>query len=135
MTLAELRQLKEETGTLLAALDRALAAERAALRSRDAEALERAAADKTDMVGALEVLGGRICRLDRQTLAREFADLRPLAQALARANRVNGGAIELNRAFAERLLAVLHGGGRGATVYDASGRLRQRPGARQVGYA
>lgn len=127
--------LRDELGALLDELSEVLATELKALRQRDSEGLEAAAARKLELVAALETATGKYCRaggkLDRQTLGK----LERQARACAQANRVNGGAIELNRNMAGRLLETLRGGTRTQATYDASGRLHRSPGGRPVGLA
>lgn len=127
--------LRDELAGLLDELSQVLAAELKALRGRDSESLEAAAARKLELVTALETATGNYCRaggkLDRQTLGK----LERQARACAQANRVNGGAIELNRNMAGRLLETLRGGTRTLATYDASGRLNRSGAGRPVGLA
>ncbi len=130
-----LAELREELAGLLDELSLVLADELTALRQRDSEGLELGAARKLELVTALETATGNFCRaggkLDRQSLAA----LARQAEACAHANRVNGGAIELNRNLTGRLLATLRGGPRPIATYDANGRLQQRTAGRPVGHA
>ncbi len=130
-----LAELREELAGLLDELSLVLADELTALRQRDSEGLELGAARKLELVTALETATGNFCRaggkLDRQSLA----TLERQAKVCAQANRVNGGAIELNRNMTGRLLATLRGGPRPIVTYDASGRLQQRAAGRPVGHA
>ena len=134
-TPASLAELREELGALLDELTAVLAAELKALRQRDSEGLEAATARKLDLVTTLETATGKYCRaggkLDRETLGA----LERQAQACVHANRVNGGAIELNRNMTGRLLETLRGGARTIATYDASGRLHRRNAGRAVGLA
>lgn len=122
-------------GGLLDELTEVLATELKALRQRDSDGLEAAAARKLELVSALEAATGNYCRaggkLDRATLG----TLERQAKACAQANRVNGGAIELNRNMTSRLLDTLRGGARTQATYDASGRLNRRNAGRPVGLA
>lgn len=127
--------LKRELATVFGELEAVLTAEFAALRSRDVAALEQSSAAKSALVSRLERLTPQLARLDRAAIARELAAVRAQAQGCLAANRVNGGAIELNRSFTERLLDVLRGERRAAPLYDAGGRLERRAGLRRVGYA
>ncbi len=130
-----LSALRQELAALLDELRVVLANELTALRQRDSDGLEQAATRKLELVTALEAATGNYCRaggkLDRQSLA----TLERQAKACAQANRVNGGAIELNRNMTGRLLATLRGGPRPIVTYDASGRLQQRAAGRPVGHA
>ena len=127
--------LREQLGSLLDELTEVLAEELKALRQRDSEGLEAAAARKLELVTALETATGNYCRaggkLDRQTLGK----LERQAKACAQANRVNGGAIELNRNMAGRLLETLRGGTRTQATYGANGRLSRSGAGRPVGLA
>lgn len=131
----EAAALKRELATVFGELEAVLSAEFAALRSRDVAALEQSSATKFALVSRLERLAPQLARLDRAAIARELAAVRAQAQACLSANRVNGGTIELNRSFTERLLDVLRGERRTAPLYDAGGRLERRTGLRRVGYA
>ena len=122
---------QHEIAALLAELSGTLANEREALRLRDSERLEAAVAHKAALVAALETATGNFCRNDPARAAADLAGLRELAVACARANRVNGGAIELNRNLVERLLDTLRGV-RPTPVYDASGQLNRRETQRAV---
>lgn len=130
-----LEALRQELGGLLDELTEVLAKELKALRQRDSDGLEAAAARKLELVNALETATGKYCRaggkLDRETLGA----LERQAKACAQANRVNGGAIELNRNMASRLLETLRGGPRTIATYDANGRLNRRNAGRPVGLA
>ncbi len=130
-----LAELHQELGALLDELTAVLALELKALRQRDSAGLEAASARKLELVTALETATGNYCRaggkLDRATLGA----LERQAQACAHANRVNGGAIELNRNMTGRLLETLRGGARAIATYDASGRLHRRNAGRAVGLA
>ena len=130
-----LAELREELAGLLDELSLVLADELTALRQRDSEGLELGAARKLELVTALETATGNFCRaggkLDRQSLAA----LARQAEACAHANRVNGGAIELNRNLTGRLLDTLRGGPRPLATYDANGRLHRRSAGRPVGLA
>lgn len=130
-----LTELRQQLGTLLDELGVVLASELKALRQRDSEGLESAAARKLELVVALETTTGNYCRaggkLDRPSLAA----LERQAKACAQANRVNGGAIELNRNMTGRLLDTLRGGPRPLATYDANGRLQRRSPGRAVGLA
>lgn len=130
-----LAELRHALGALLDELSVALASELTSLRRRDSDGLEVAAARKLELVTALETATGNYCRaggkLDRPSLA----TLERQARACARANRVNGGAIELNRNMTGRLLETLRGGPRPIAIYDASGRLQRRTAGRPVGHA
>ena len=132
---AVLAELREELGALLDELTTVLAAELKALRQRDSEALQAASARKLELVTTLEIATGKYCRaggkLDHETLGA----LERQAQACVHANRVNGGAIELNRNMTVRLLEILRGGARTIATYDASGRLHRRNAGRAVGLA
>ena len=134
-TSAVLAELREELGARLDELTTVLAAELKALRQRDSEALQAASARKLELVTTLEIATGKYCRaggkLDRETLGA----LERQAQACVHANRVNGGAIELNRNMTGRLLETLRGGARTIATYDASGRLHRRNAGRAVGLA
>ena len=127
--------LRRELSTLLEELSAVLAAEYAALRARDGERLEAAAARKLELVTALDAATGNYCRAGGKLAPAEFGALQHQAAACARANRVNGGTIELNRNLVARLLDTLRGGARAITTYDASGRLHRRGAARPVGHA
>ena len=130
-----LAALRQELGALLDELSVVLASERNALRQRDSDGLEAAAARKLELVAALETATGNYCRaggkLDRQALA----TLARQAKACALANRINGGAIELNRTMTGRLLETLRGGPRLIATYGANGRLQRRNVGRPVGHA
>ena len=130
-----LGELRQALGALLDELGVVLAKELLALRQRDSDGLEQAAARKLELVTALETATGNYCRaggkLDRQSLA----TLERQAKACAHANRVNGGAIELNRNMTGRLLETLRGGPRPIATYDANGRLQRRTAGRPVGQA
>ena len=132
-TPSRLDELRQTLSGLLDELTEVLATELKALRRRDSEGLEAAAARKLELVNALEAATGNYCRaggkLDRETLGA----LERQAKACAQANRVNGGAIELNRNMAGRLLDTLRGGTRTIATYDASGRLNRRNAGRPVG--
>ena len=134
-TPSHLSELRQELGTLLDELTAVLATELKALRQRDSDGLEAAAARKLELVAALESATGNYCRaggkLDRETLG----TLQRQAKACALANRVNGGAIELNRNMIGRLLETMRGGTRTIATYDASGRLNRRNDGRPVGLA
>lgn len=131
---SDLPALRQELGLLLDALGAALAAENTALHGRDSAALERAAASKLELLGRLEDTSGNYCRQGGNLGEPELAGLRARAALCMRANRVNGGAIELNRHLVAGLLDVLRGGSRTPTVYDASGRVQRRDSARPVGH-
>ncbi len=128
-------ELRLELGALLDELRGVLASELNALRQRDSDGLEAAVARKLELVVALETATGNYCRaggkLDRQSLI----TLERQAKACATANRINGGAIELNRNLTGRLLETLRGGPRPIATYDASGRLQRRNAGRPVGHA
>jgi flagellar biosynthesis/type III secretory pathway chaperone len=134
-TVPSLAELRQELSALFDEMSVVLAKELTALRQRDSEGLEHHAARKLELVAALEAATGNYCRaggkLDRQSLA----TLARQAKACAQANRINGGAIELNRAMTGRLLETLRGGPRPIATYDASGRLQQRASGRPVGLA
>ena len=134
-TASTLDELRKTLGDLLDELTEVLAVELKTLRQRDSEGLEAAAARKLELVAALETATGNYCRaggkLDRDTLGA----LERQAKACAQANRVNGGAIELNRNMAGRLLDTLRGSARTIATYDASGRLHRRNAGRPVGHA
>ena len=134
-TPSRLEELRRELGALLDELTVVLAAELKALRQRDSDGLEAAAARKLELVAALETATGNFCRaggkLDRETLGA----LERQAKACAQANRVNGGAIELNRNMASRLLDTLRGGTRTQPAYHRSGPLYRRAAGRPVGLA
>lgn len=132
---AEARALNEEVAGLMRDLGTALGAEFGALRARDIDALEAVVAQKTAIVNALEAAGGRIKRLDPAARSAQFADLGSAARDCLVANRINGGAIELNRNLVERLLDTVRGTPRGIPVYDANGRVSQRQTGRQMGRA
>ena len=74
-------------------------------------------------------------RENRRPAQARLGALERQAKACAQANRVNGGAIELNRNMAGRLLETLRGGTRTIATYDASGRLNRRNAGRPVGLA
>lgn len=132
----DLTEKRRQLGVLLDELKATLAAENQALRSRDAEGLEAAAARKLTLVGALEEATGNYCRAGGKLDREEMRDLRRQALACARANRINGGAIELNRNMVSRLIDTLRGGQpRGIATYDASGRLHRAAAGRPVGHA
>lgn len=122
-------------GLLLDELKLTLAAEQQALMGRDADALEAAAARKLSLVTALEEATGNYCRAGGKLERDELRELRRQAQACARANRANGGAIELNRTLVGRLLDTLRGTPRGPATYNASGRLQRGGAGRPVGHA
>ena len=134
-TASTLDELRKTLGNLLDELTEVLAVELKTLRQRDSEGLEAAAARKLELVAALETATGNYCRaggkLDRDTLGA----LERQAKACAQANRVNGGAIELNRNMAGRFLDTLRGSARTIATYDASGRLHRRNAGRPVGHA
>ena len=113
-----------EVQELLATLQALLADELAALGSHDAARLEAIVARKTALVATLETATRHLATLP--AAAAEWAALRPLATACANANRVNGGAIALNRGLVERLVALTRCPA-GPATYTAHGRLT--PGA------
>ncbi len=119
---------------LLAEFASALRDEFEALRERDLERLNAAIARKSELVSALEASTGKFCRSGRE-LAQTWPELAALAAQCAEANRVNGGAIALNRGLVSELLDTLHGPRRAEPTYDAAGRLARRDRARPVGTA
>ena len=123
-----------ELAELLEALSGALSDELAALRKRDVEQLTAAVQHKAALIAALNTATGKYCR-DGQPLPAAWADVRRLAAQCAEANRVNGGAIELNRGMVSRLVEIAHGGRLGAATYSASGRIQRRDASRPVGLA
>ena len=135
MHAADMAGLTRELESVLDRLEQALAAEFAALRTRDLDALDASGVAKTDALAALERISAELARHERATVTRELGALRARAAQLAAANRRNGGAIDLNRRFAERLIQILRGGAEGPSVYDAGGRIASRGGLRRVGYA
>lgn len=126
---------RRQMGLLLDELKLTLAAEQQALTGRDADALEAAAARKLSLVTALEEATGNYCRAGGKLEQDELRELRRQAQACARANRANGGAIELNRNLVGRLLDTLRGAPRGPATYNANGRLQRGGAGRPVGHA
>ncbi|MEQ8232535.1 MAG: hypothetical protein RLW61_19405 [Gammaproteobacteria bacterium] len=125
---------RNELAELLTALSGALADELAALRRRDVEQLTAAVQHKAALIAALDDATGKYCR-DGRPLPPEWADVRRLAAQCAEANRVNGGAIELNRGMVARLVEITHGGRLGTATYSASGRIQRRDASRPVGHA
>jgi flagellar biosynthesis/type III secretory pathway chaperone len=119
---------------LLGALGDTLREELNALRCRDIGALEAAVQVKADLIAALEQATGKYCR-PGTPLPLEWSEVRRLAAACAEANRVNGGAIELNRGMVARLVEITHGGRLGPATYTAHGHLKRRDASRGVGYA
>ncbi len=132
---SRLAELRQELSALLDELTAMLATEFTALRQRDSEGLEAAAARKLELVAALETATGNFCRAGGKLDRESMGALERQAKACAKANRVNGGAIELNRNMAGRLLETLRGGARAIATYDASGRLHRRNSGRPVGLA
>lgn len=130
-----LSTLRDELDLLLGELDAVLIAENTALRQRDSLGLEHAAALKLELLERLETTSGNYCRAGGNLADPELSSVRVRAATCMRANRINGGAIELNRNLVGRLLDTLRGGTRLPAVYDASGRVQQRELARPVGYA
>lgn len=126
---------RRQMSLLLDELKLTLAAEQQAIAGRDADALEAAAARKLALVTALEEATGNYCRAGGKLERDELRELRRQAQACARANRANGGAIELNRTLVGRLLDTLRGTPRGPATYNASGRLQRGGAGRPVGHA
>ncbi|MCB1749218.1 MAG: flagellar protein FlgN [Gammaproteobacteria bacterium] len=125
---------RPEFERLLGALGEALRDELAALRSRDVAALEAAVQTKAGLIAALEQATGKYCHPGK-ALPLEWSEVRRMAQACAEANRVNGGAIELNRGMVARLVEITQGGRLGPATYTAHGRLNRRDASRGVGYA
>ncbi|MGE0484853.1 MAG: hypothetical protein AB7Q81_11995 [Gammaproteobacteria bacterium] len=125
---------REAFERLLGALGEALREELGALRSRDVVALEAAVQTKAGLIAALEQATGKYCRPGK-ALPLEWNEVRRLAAACAEANRINGGAIELNRGMVARLVEITHGGRLGPATYTAHGRLKRRDASRGVGYA
>ena len=130
-----LAELRQQLGNLLDELGVVLARELQALRQRDSENLESAALRKLELVAALETATGNYCRAGGKLDRASLASLERQARACAQANRVNGGAIELNRNLTGRLLDTLRGGPRPLATYDANGRLHRRSAGRPVGLA
>lgn len=131
---APLAGVRDELATLLDELAASLACEYDALGQRDSERLEQTVARKAALVAALEAATGNYCRAGGKLNQTELGELRLKAAACQRANRINGGAIELNRNLVGCLLDTLRGGARIST-YDASGRLKRRDQARPVAQA
>ena len=113
---------------LLEDFDRVLTSEYDALRTRDVDALEEAAASKQQLVGTLATLG-RQCPPPPADAAlsveesAEWAQIRALLARCALANRTNGAAIDASRNFVTSLLDLFCGRRPGERVYDASGRM------------
>ncbi len=127
--------LREEVAGLMRDLGTTLGAEFGALRARDIDALEAVVAQKTAIVNALEAASGKVGRLDAATRVGEFAALGAQARDCLVANRINGGAIELNRNLVDRLLDTVLGTPHGLPVYNAQGRLNRRQTGTQMGRA
>lgn len=119
-----------EVPALLATLEALLADELAALGSHDAARLEDIVARKTALVATLETATKHLAALP--ATAAEWAAIRPLATACANANRVNGGAIALNRGLVERLVALTRDVPAGPATYTAHGRLAPGVAARDL---
>lgn len=132
---ADVAALKSEVAGLMNDLSTALGAEFGAIRAHDVDALEAVIAQKAAIVSALEAAGRRIGQLPAAERAGAFADLGTLARECQTANRINGGAIELNRNLVERLLDTVRGTPRTLALYDANGRVQRRQSGRQMGRA
>jgi flagellar biosynthesis/type III secretory pathway chaperone len=110
---------------LLNALAGTLEQEHDALRMRDLAALNSAIADKAALVTALEAATKTLLRDGHGELV-EQSELHQLAQRCAEANRVNGGAIALNRSLVTGMLNTLRGGSSAPSTYDALGKIQHR---------
>ncbi len=126
--------VKQRIETLLGELAGSLEDEFAALAARDLDALTAAVERKAALISELENEAGNYCRAGEQ-LPHDWPDLRALAARCADANRINGGAIALNRSLVSGLLDTLYSDQQPrTTTYDASGRIGPRDHARRVGY-
>lgn len=125
---------RDAIADLLGELAAVLRDEFEALAARRLDALTAAVARKSELIAALETATGKVCRNGRE-LAQTWPELAALAAQCAEANRVNGGAIALNRGLVSGLLDTLHGPRRTAPTYDAAGRVSRRDRARPVGTA
>ena len=124
---------KEEIESLLRELSGALDDEFTALRTRQLDAFTLAVERKAALVGALEAATGKYCHSDGE-LPQAWDSIRTLAEHCVDANRVNGGAIELNRGLTTTLLDTIYGGRLETPTYNATGKVRRRDSVRQVGY-
>lgn len=125
---------RDDIAGLLTELSTTLAAEFGALRAHDVALLEAVVAQKLALVGALEKACSDI-RDDPEASARgNLQPLNELARNCLRANRINGGSIELNRNMIDRLLDTLRGTSH-TPVYDAGGRVQRHQNGRPVGSA
>ncbi len=131
----EVSALRDEVAGLMRDLGTALGAEFGALRARDIDALEAVVAQKMAIINALEAATVKVGRLDQAIRAEEFNELGSVARDCLVANRINGGAIELNRNLVDRLLDTVRGTPRALPVYDAQGRLNRHQSGRQMGRA
>lgn len=118
---------------LLDAFNGVLQEEHAALGDHDAERLEAVVERKSALLAEIETA------IDKQgpvgqTPPPQWRELRRLASTCAEANRINGGAIMLNRSLVAGLLDIAHGNRAGSSTYTAAGRLQQRGASLGVGY-
>ena len=103
---------------LLEELERVLAAEYKALISRDLDQLEQATQRKNALVEQLDDCAGTLTERPAGS-----DEIKRLLERCAQANRVNGGAIDMNRNFVAGLLDTLRGHMPGQRTYDSRGRL------------
>lgn len=123
----------DELTALLGAFNDVLQEERSALGAHDSERLAAVVERKSALVVELEAAIARHCPPGQQPPP-QWREISRLAGACAEANRVNGGAIMLNRSLVSGLLDIAQGGRPGTSTYTAAGRLRQRATSLGVGY-
>ena len=132
-------EIKSEMMVLLERFSIILADELRAIKTRDVDALEEILQHKNELTSALENLTAAIRpnELDAEDFHFPLAwqDLRALAAHCARANRANGGAIDLNQNLTMQLLDIMRGLPPQSRTYDHRARLSERGGRRSFARA
>lgn len=121
-----------EMDALLKALRDTLDDEFDALHQRDTERLATAVENKSRLLSELEDKARHLGSLG-EAPPPQWQEMKTLLADCAKRNRVNGGAIALNRNLVAGLLQTLVGNQRNTPTYDASGKLGADAGARRVG--
>jgi len=126
---------------LLAKLDQLLFLEREALSQRDAEEIKRIIDEKSAVLKLLEGVyhtiaqlvkarnpvadnGGLIHCIDTPELEQLWKELRGRLNECNHKNQVNGGVIEVSRAYTDRLFRILRGEEQRPTLYSPKGKLQ-----------
>ncbi|MEM7542712.1 MAG: flagellar protein FlgN [Pseudomonadota bacterium] len=121
MNLDQAQALLEKLEQFLSVLE----LERAQLASGNANELQQTLREKLSLANDLAGANIDLGKLDSASAlpAALKRDLIETSQACAFANRVNGGAIDLNRGFVARFLSVLRVGASTTPTYDAGGKV------------